>query len=204
MSLLKLACSAPQHRLGLGRTNNYVRLGLAWVQDPQRERHTMVPSQKLGSRARLGCGLPTIFRPTFRTPPLSLPHLKVNSHAAAILQPNVLFAQHRDMSSGRGGASGKWTELFRKAGVMTGGMYMLSKVAGVLKFAKFGTLASMGLSVWAYSLFYGWPFAAGMVSLIFVHEMGHAIAMRQLGIKVGMYFIPRITFRCRNPLHPHL
>ena len=32
-----------------------------------------------------------------------------------------------------------------------------------------------------------------MVSLIFVHEMGHVIAMKKLGIKVGaMTFIPFI------------
>ncbi len=39
------------------------------------------------------------------------------------------------------------------------------------------------VSVAAYSLFFGWWFAAGFVALIFVHEMGHVIALRREGIK---------------------
>jgi len=60
-----------------------------------------------------------------------------------------------------------------------------------LKFAKVGPLLSMLGTVWVYSMFFGWPFAAGFVALIFVHEMGHAIALRQQGIPSGApVFIP--------------
>ena len=36
------------------------------------------------------------------------------------------------------------------------------------------TAATALISVGAYSLFFGWWFAAGFVALLFVHEMGHA------------------------------
>ncbi|MBI3595426.1 MAG: site-2 protease family protein [Nitrospirae bacterium] len=61
-----------------------------------------------------------------------------------------------------------------------------------LKFAKFGiTAISMAATAWIYALFYGWAFAAGLVILIFLHEMGHAAAIRMKGIKTGApVFIP--------------
>jgi len=64
-----------------------------------------------------------------------------------------------------------------------------------LSFLKFGAVLKTGLSmivcIWAYALNWGWAFAAGFVLLIFVHEMGHAIALRYFGIKSGVpLFIP--------------
>lgn len=60
---------------------------------------------------------------------------------------------------------------------------------------KFGkvllTSGTMLVSVVSYSFIFGWPYAAGFVLLIFVHEMGHYIAARQRGLKVGApTFIP--------------
>ncbi|HUA11131.1 MAG TPA: site-2 protease family protein [Solirubrobacteraceae bacterium] len=47
------------------------------------------------------------------------------------------------------------------------------------------------LSIAAYSLFWGWPFAAGFVLLLFIHEMGHVIALRREGIKASApTFVP--------------
>ena len=65
----------------------------------------------------------------------------------------------------------------------------------LLKGAKLGplllTCGTMLLSVWVYAQMYGWPYAAGFVGLIFVHEMGHYVAARQRGLKVGApTFIP--------------
>jgi Zn-dependent protease len=60
-----------------------------------------------------------------------------------------------------------------------------------LKFLKFGSLLSMLGTVVVYSMFFGWPFAVGFVALIFIHEMGHALALRQQGIPSGApVFIP--------------
>ncbi len=53
------------------------------------------------------------------------------------------------------------------------------------------TSGTMLLSVATYAMFFGWPYAVGFVLLIFVHEMGHYIAARQRGLKVGApTFIP--------------
>jgi Zn-dependent protease len=59
------------------------------------------------------------------------------------------------------------------------------------KFLKMGTLLSMVLAVWLYAMIWGLPFALGFVLLILVHEMGHALAMRRMGIAAGApVFIP--------------
>lgn len=65
----------------------------------------------------------------------------------------------------------------------------LAKFKFLLPFLKTG--ATMGLSVWAYAMVWGWRFAAGFVVLIFVHECGHLLAAKHLGLKVGApVFIP--------------
>ncbi len=47
------------------------------------------------------------------------------------------------------------------------------------------------ISVAAYSLFWGWEFAAGFVVLLFIHEMGHVIALRREGIPASApMFVP--------------
>lgn len=52
---------------------------------------------------------------------------------------------------------------------------------------------SMFFMIWVYSLMFGWAFAIGIVVLIFVHEMGHVIAAKWLGIPVtAPLFIPFI------------
>jgi Zn-dependent protease len=55
----------------------------------------------------------------------------------------------------------------------------------------FVTAGTALVSVAAYSIFFGWEFAAGFVVLLFVHEMGHVIALRREGIKASApMFIP--------------
>ncbi len=47
------------------------------------------------------------------------------------------------------------------------------------------------VSIAAYSLFWGWTFAVGLVVLLFVHEMGHVIQLRREGIPASSpMFIP--------------
>jgi len=60
---------------------------------------------------------------------------------------------------------------------------------------KWGKIAVTGgtmlLSLAVYAMVWGWPYAAGVVVLLFVHEMGHFIAARQCGLNVGApTFIP--------------
>jgi Zn-dependent protease len=53
------------------------------------------------------------------------------------------------------------------------------------------TSGSMLVSIAAYSLIWGWKFAAGFVLLLFVHEMGHVIQLRREGIPASApLFIP--------------
>ena len=67
----------------------------------------------------------------------------------------------------------------------------LSYIVPLLKVAKIGPLLSMGASMAAYGWLFGWQFGVGMVSLIFIHELGHGLAMRALGVPAGpMTFIP--------------
>ena len=63
----------------------------------------------------------------------------------------------------------------------------------ILKFlpAFLKTGGSMLLMIWVYAMRFGVWFAVGFVLLIFVHECGHLVAARRLGLKVGApVFIP--------------
>src|SRR5262245_33796817 len=65
---------------------------------------------------------------------------------------------------------------------------VLAVLAGVLKLKTFATML---LSIAVYATQWGWAFAAGFVLLIFVHELGHAIAMQRGGIPASApVFIP--------------
>jgi Zn-dependent protease len=47
------------------------------------------------------------------------------------------------------------------------------------------------VSIGAYALWLGWQFAVGIVVLIFIHEMGHVLALRRFGVKASApIFIP--------------
>ena len=59
------------------------------------------------------------------------------------------------------------------------------------KLKLFTTAGTMLVSVAAYSFVFGWPFAAGFVLLLLVHEMGHVIQLRREGIRAtAPMFIP--------------
>src|SRR5579872_4581938 len=61
----------------------------------------------------------------------------------------------------------------------------------LLGLTKISTLLSMLAMFGAYWLAYGWPFAAGLVLSIYVHEMGHVIALRRYNIAAtAPMFIP--------------
>jgi Zn-dependent protease len=49
----------------------------------------------------------------------------------------------------------------------------------------------MLLSLATYAFIFGWRYAAGLIALLFAHEMGHFIAARNRGLDVGLpTFIP--------------
>lgn len=72
---------------------------------------------------------------------------------------------------------------------------LLSKFKAVLlllpKIKLLTTSASMLVSIVAYQLIFGWPFAVGFVLLLLVHEMGHVWQLRREGIEASApMFIP--------------
>jgi len=74
-------------------------------------------------------------------------------------------------------------------GLMTAGLAALKY--GAL-FSKFGiTAVTMLVAIVAYSLLFGWAFAVGLVLIIFVHEMGHFLTSRAMGVPMSApVFVP--------------
>jgi Zn-dependent protease len=61
----------------------------------------------------------------------------------------------------------------------------------LIKVKAVTTLGTMFISIAAYTLAFGWPFAVGLVLLLFVHEMGHVIQLRREGVEASApIFIP--------------
>ncbi len=71
------------------------------------------------------------------------------------------------------------------------GAYLKTGLLLLPKLALLSTAGTALISIAAYSLLWGWTFAAGFVALLFVHEMGHAIQLKREGIKASTpMFIP--------------
>ena len=77
-----------------------------------------------------------------------------------------------------------------KAGLLTK-LFFVFKASAVL--LKFKFVLSMAVSVVAYAFLFGWWYAVGFVALIAVHEVGHLVVLRSMGVKVSLpTFIPFI------------
>src|SRR5947209_3593882 len=104
-------------------------------------------------------------------------------------------AEQRDAAE-RGNAEGSKKRKGRLAGLggIGAALVALLKLQWLVVFAKFGFAGfSAIVSIVLYSFLFGWPFAVGLVALLFIHEMGHALVMKLKGIPVGgMIFIPML------------
>ena len=83
----------------------------------------------------------------------------------------------------------------RLAGVLAALAALLAKAKALIfllpKLKLLTTFGSMLVSIAAYGLFFGLPFALGLVLLLFLHEIGHVIQLRREGIKASApMFIP--------------
>lgn len=73
---------------------------------------------------------------------------------------------------------------------------LASLLVGLMAMLKFAPIllktgGTMFITIFLYAGIFGWTYAAGFVLLIFVHETGHLIAARMMGLKVGWpVFIP--------------
>jgi Zn-dependent protease len=91
---------------------------------------------------------------------------------------------------------GKERKRFRRLGGLLVPIVLLAGKAKVLilaliKVKAVTTLGTMFISILAYALAFGWPFAVGFVLLLFVHEMGHVIQLRREGVEASApIFIP--------------
>ncbi|KAF4677959.1 PtdIns(3,5)P(2) sythesis regulation factor [Perkinsus chesapeaki] len=115
-------------------------------------------------------------------------------------------SSHNNNMQPRPPSSGNWWS--KVIGVSAAG-YAVMKLKGlkilipVLKFSKAGPLLSMCISTLAYGAVFGWQFGIGMVGLIFIHELGHALMMKNLGVPAGpMVFIPFMGASVEMRKHP--
>src|SRR6266568_4570708 len=92
------------------------------------------------------------------------------------------------------GSGQKLKKAFVPLGVL--GVLLLKFKALLIPVLKFfpvllKTGGTMFLTIWLYAQTWGWWYALGFVLLIFVHECGHLIAAKRIGLKVGApVFIP--------------
>jgi Zn-dependent protease len=112
-------------------------------------------------------------------------------------QPEIIEADFRvsetgevvKSKSGRGG-------LARKLGPLTAVLIFVATkfkfVFTALKGVKFlGTGATALVSVGSYALLFNWEIGIGLVALLFIHEMGHVLALRRYGVRsTAPIFIP--------------
>jgi Zn-dependent protease len=100
--------------------------------------------------------------------------------------------QPRESKRGTSEGSNRRKGLAGLGGIGAAISALLLKFPLLAPLLKFGWLGFTALfSVIVYSLIFGWQFAIGLVMLLFVHEMGHAVVMKLKGIPIGgMIFIP--------------
>jgi len=110
-------------------------------------------------------------------------------------EPYVNEEHHTEEKTNRN----KFLSKLGAAGAVILGLLKIGKLAAigklllaVLKASKFaGTIISMALTIVIYAQIYGWLFAIGFVVLIFLHEMGHYLTSRKIGLNVtAPMFIP--------------
>ena len=94
------------------------------------------------------------------------------------------------------------------------GGYLGGVLAAVWAFIKFGgllifkipaagTLISLVISFGGYALFYGPWFAVALLTMIFVHEMGHVVEIRRQGMQAtAPIFIPFLGAAISQRSHP--
>ena len=96
-----------------------------------------------------------------------------------------------------GSGRGNWRERLKNffGPIIAAIALLATKLKAVLlllpKVKLLTTSGTMLVSIAAYALFWGWPFAVGFVLLLLVHEMGHVIQLRREGIEASApMFIP--------------
>jgi len=104
------------------------------------------------------------------------------------------FARRQYDAEGRPIQPTLWQKIKKLLAPIGVGILVCLKFLGQLKFLLLPLLKTGGtmiISIGIYAIQWGWWFAVGFVLLIFVHECGHLLAAKRLGLKVGApVFIP--------------
>jgi Zn-dependent protease len=113
----------------------------------------------------------------------------LHRHPHAATEPRAPTPSERE----RPGGTGRVRQ--RVSAVLVAIVAVLAKLKALifllLKVKFLATAGTALVSVGAYSLLFGWPFAAGFVALLFVHEIGHVIQLRREGVKSSApMFVP--------------
>ncbi|EEC44930.1 predicted protein [Phaeodactylum tricornutum CCAP 1055/1] len=110
------------------------------------------------------------------------------------LSPHLGAVAHFSSFFGGGKRPPSNNRIAQGAGMLGAASVLFGKtkyVLAALKLTKLASLGSMVVTIGTYSMFFGLPYAAGMVGLITVHECGHALVMLQRGIPFSpMVFMP--------------
>jgi Zn-dependent protease len=109
---------------------------------------------------------------------------------ATIPQPGPPALEPRDLE-----AEGRTRDWRRFAGPLAALALLAAKAKWLLLLVTKVKFVGVGLSalvsIGAYALLWGWPFAVGFVALLLVHEMCHVSQLRREGIPAGApLFIP--------------
>lgn len=108
-----------------------------------------------------------------------------------ILTEESPFSESNEAPSGKQ-ASGSKTGI---AALLAGLALVFGKLKFLLVFLKFGkffgTALSMLVTIGLYASSFGWLYGIGFVLLIFIHEMGHYLTAKNIGLNVSApVFIP--------------
>lgn len=114
-------------------------------------------------------------------PPDTVQYVKIQARLAEIDEQTAVSGKESD---------GGWRKA--TAGIGPALVLLLTKgKALLLGLTKIGTLLTMAASLGVYWALYGWALAIGVVLSIYVHEMGHVIAIRHYGFRASApMFIP--------------
>jgi Zn-dependent protease len=141
-------------------------------------------------------------------PPGSRQHESISARVSALSEKVDAGASSSPGKSRPGpsqAAAAKKTRL-GKAWAWTVGVVGLALTKGkllLLGLTKMGTLWTMFLSFGVYWTIWGWKFAAGLVLSIYIHEMGHVVALSRFGMKAtAPMFIPGFGALIRLKQHP--
>ena len=114
--------------------------------------------------------------------------------ANAVLAPEPLVAPEPPTAEELD-KEGKRSQFKKLGGLLAPIAVLIAKgkvlLLALAKIKAVSTLGTMFVSIAAYALAFGWPFAVGFVLLLLIHEMGHVIQLRREGVEASApIFIP--------------